>query len=33
MSPRIRSIYQKKANNPIKKWGIELNKEFTTEEY
>jgi hypothetical protein len=23
---------QKKSNNPIKKWGIELNHEFTTEE-
>jgi hypothetical protein len=23
----------KKANTPIKKWGIELNREFTTEEY
>ena len=23
----------KKTNNPIKKWGTELNKEFSTEEY
>jgi hypothetical protein len=22
----------KKSNNPIQKWGLELNKEFTTEE-
>ena len=23
----------RKPNNPIKKWGTELNKEFSTEEY
>jgi hypothetical protein len=23
----------KKPNNPSKKWGIELNREFTAEEY
>jgi hypothetical protein len=23
----------RKTNNPIKKWGTELNKEFSTEEY
>jgi hypothetical protein len=23
----------RKSNNPIKKWGSELNKEFSTEEY
>jgi hypothetical protein len=23
----------RKSNNPIKKWGTELNKEFSTEEY
>jgi hypothetical protein len=23
----------RKSHNPIKKWGLELNKEFSTEEY
>jgi hypothetical protein len=23
----------RKSNNPIKKWGTELNNEFSTEEY
>jgi hypothetical protein len=23
----------RKSNNPVKKWGTELNKEFSTEEY
>jgi hypothetical protein len=23
----------RKSNNPIKKWGSELNKEFSTEDY
>jgi hypothetical protein len=36
--PLISEIYKelklttKKPNNPIKKWGTELNREFTTEE-
>ena len=39
-SYRISNIYKdlkkldsRKPNNPIKKWSIELNKEFSTEEY
>ena len=26
-------LNSKNSNNPIKKWGTELNKEFSTEEY
>jgi hypothetical protein len=26
-------VNSRKSNNPIKKWGAELNKEFSTEEY
>jgi hypothetical protein len=26
-------VDSRKSNNPIKKWGIELHKEFSTEEY
>jgi hypothetical protein len=26
-------VDSRKSNNPIKKWGTELNKEFSTEEY
>ena len=26
-------MYSRKSNNPIKKWGSELNKEFSPEEY
>ena len=28
----LKKLITKKTNNPIKKWGIELNREFTTEE-
>jgi hypothetical protein len=28
----LKMNHQKNPNNPIKKWDIELNKEFTTEE-
>jgi hypothetical protein len=28
----LKKLTTKKPNNPIKKWGIELNQEFTTEE-
>jgi hypothetical protein len=26
-------VNSRKSNNPIKKWGAELNKEFSPEEY
>jgi hypothetical protein len=26
-------VDSKKSNNPIKKWGSELNREFSPEEY
>jgi hypothetical protein len=26
-------VGSRKSNNPIKKWGSELNKEFSSEEY
>jgi hypothetical protein len=26
----LKKLTTKKPNNPIKKWGIELNREFTT---
>jgi hypothetical protein len=29
----LKMIASRKSNNPIKKWGSELNKEFSTEEY
>jgi hypothetical protein len=29
----LRKLITKKTNNPTKKWGIELNQEFTTEEF
>jgi hypothetical protein len=29
----LKKLITKKPNNPVKKWGIELNREFTTEEY
>jgi hypothetical protein len=29
----LKKLITKKPNNPIKKWGIELNREFTTEEH
>ena len=28
----LKKLTSKNQNNPIKKWGIELNREFTTEE-
>jgi hypothetical protein len=29
----LKKLDSRKSNNPIKKWGTELNKEFSTEEY
>jgi hypothetical protein len=29
----IKKLDSRKPNNPIKKWGSELNKEFSPEEY
>jgi hypothetical protein len=29
----LKKMDSRKPNNPIKKWGIKLNKEFSTEEY
>jgi hypothetical protein len=29
----LKKLDSRTSNNPIKKWGIELNKEFSTEEY
>ena len=29
----LKKLDSRKSNNSIKKWGIELNKEFSTEEY
>ena len=29
----LKKMGSRKSNNPIKKWGTELNKEFWTEEY
>jgi hypothetical protein len=29
----LKKVDSRKSNNPIKKWGTELNKEFSTEEY
>jgi hypothetical protein len=29
----LKKLNSRNSNNPIKKWGIELNKEFSTEEY
>jgi hypothetical protein len=29
----LKKLITKKPNNPIKKWGIKLNREFRTEEY
>jgi hypothetical protein len=29
----LKNLESRKLNNPIKKWGAELNKEFSTEEY
>jgi hypothetical protein len=30
---KLKKVDSRKSNNPIKKWGSELNKEFPTEEY
>jgi hypothetical protein len=29
----LKKLDSRKPNNPIKKWGTELNKEFSTEKY
>jgi hypothetical protein len=29
----LKKLYSRNSNNPIEKWGTELNKEFSTEEY
>jgi hypothetical protein len=29
----LKKLDSRNSNNPIKKWGSELNKEFSTEEY
>jgi hypothetical protein len=29
----LKDMDSRKSNNPIKKWGSELNKEFSPEEY
>jgi hypothetical protein len=29
----LKKMDSRKSNNPIKKWGTELNQEFSTEEY
>ena len=29
----LKKVDSRKSNNPIKKWGSELNKEFSAEEY
>jgi hypothetical protein len=29
----LKKMNSRKSNNPIKNWGTELNKEFSTEEY
>ena len=29
----LKKLDSRKSNNPIKKWGRELNKEFSNEEY
>jgi hypothetical protein len=29
----LKKVDSRKSNNPIKKWGTELNKEFLTGEY
>jgi hypothetical protein len=29
----LKKLDSRKSNNPIKKWGTELNKEFSSEEY
>jgi hypothetical protein len=29
----LKKVVSRKSNNPIKKWGTELNKDFSTEDY
>ena len=29
----LKKLDSRKPNNPIEKWGTELNKEFSTEQY
>ena len=29
----LKKLNSRNSNNPIKKWGLEINKEFSTEEY
>jgi hypothetical protein len=29
----LKKVDSRKSNNPIKKWGSELNKEFSPEKY
>jgi hypothetical protein len=29
----LKKVDSRKSNNPIKKWGSELNKEFSSEKY
>ena len=33
MYKELNMVDSRKSNNPIKKWGSELNKEFSLEEY
>jgi hypothetical protein len=33
MYKKLKKLDSNKTNNPIKKWGTELNKELSTEEY
>jgi hypothetical protein len=30
---KLKEVDSRKSNNPIKKWGSELNKEFSPQEY
>jgi hypothetical protein len=30
---KLKKLDSRNSNNPIEKWGAELNKEFSTEEY
>jgi hypothetical protein len=33
INEELKKVDSRKSNNPIKKWGTELNKEFSTEDY
>ena len=33
ITKELKELDSKKSNNPIKKWGTELNKELSTENY